>query len=98
MAQPHNIRPPFPPNFTVQELTNVKGKHLKGFHMYRIACIMVMNAQSIPLSFTEMSNIASHYWTQESRDVKETYRFIANEFMRYYKCYKCYKNMTFFDY
>ncbi|RHZ76935.1 hypothetical protein Glove_187g109 [Diversispora epigaea] len=45
MAQPHNIGPPFPPNFTSRQLTNIKGKHLKGFHVYRIR--MLVNAQNI---------------------------------------------------
>src|SRR6266542_4340095 len=83
----NDIRPPFPPVITAQELilTDISSNKVESvripnaFIAYRIALVRQLKLQKVALHRSNVSSLASRLWAEEPENVKNTYRKMATD-------------------
>jgi len=86
-AQKNNIRPPFPPVITAQDLipTDISTNKVESvripnaFIAYRMALVRQLKSQKVACHRSNVSSLASRLWAEEPDDVKNTYRKMATD-------------------
>ncbi|RGB41837.1 hypothetical protein C1646_751610 [Rhizophagus diaphanus] len=86
-AHKNNIRPPFPPVITAQDLipTDISSNKVESvripnaFIAYRMALVRQLKSQKVACHRSNVSSLASRLWAEEPEDVKNTYRKMATD-------------------
>jgi hypothetical protein len=81
-----NLRPPYPPVITAQDLipTDVSNKVESvripnAFIAYRMALVRELKSKKVACHRSNVSSLASRLWAEEPEDVKNTYRKMATD-------------------
>ncbi|CAG8526156.1 10684_t:CDS:1 [Ambispora leptoticha] len=83
ISQYNHLRPPFPPSITVSDVLESKRqnrqatKTMNCFFIYRKAMVMQNENQIEKVNMPTLSKLASIFWKEESREVKEAYKQLA---------------------